>query len=262
VRSPTYHLEVNISDILEDGRSVVLEAENVTEEPSCYLLPTPTIGLPPSLQTVPRIPASDLVLADSRDDLDNLVSTSGTVRLVSTDELLHFKPREDGREGEFEREIEILGRLGELRGSGVDLRASELGGIVVSGAEGEMAIGFVVKLIPQHQQGLHPLEKGFCGLFELHKEWEEQVRETVAVLHAHGIVWGDVNPCNVVIDENLDAWVIDFGGNFNWEFVDEDKKETEEGDWQGIDRLFGEWLPSCRIWPSGDVGEVNVEDLV
>lgn len=35
---------------------------------------------------------------------------------------------------------------------------------------------------------------------------------------------------NVVIDEAMNAWVIDFGGMNNVEFVDEDKRETIEGD--------------------------------
>ena len=46
------------------------------------------------------------------------------------------------------------------------------------------------------------------------------------VLHDNDIVWGDVNPMNVVIDEAMDAWVIDFGGNNNVAFVDDEKRET------------------------------------
>lgn len=49
---------------------------------------------------------------------------------------------------------------------------------------------------------------------------------------------------NVAVDEAMDAWIIDFGGMNNVEFVDEEKRETFEGDWQGIRRLFQEWLPS------------------
>lgn len=39
------------------------------------------------------------------------------------------------------------------------------------------------------------------------------------------------------------AWVIDFGGRNNPLFIDNDKAETIEGDWQGIRRLFEMWLP-------------------
>ncbi len=66
----------------------------------------------------------------------------------------------------------------------------------------------------------------------------------MAQLHAHDLVWGDVNPGNVVIDDVGHAWVIDFGGGNHPDFVDNEKAETVEGDWQGVGRLFGEWLPS------------------
>jgi hypothetical protein len=49
---------------------------------------------------------------------------------------------------------------------------------------------------------------------------------------------------NVVIDENFDAWVIDFGGMNNVDFVDDENRETVRGDWQGVGKLFGQWLPS------------------
>jgi hypothetical protein len=52
-----------------------------------------------------------------------------------------------------------------------------------------------------------------------------------------------VNPCYVAVDEKLDAWIVGFGGMNNDEFVDDDKAETKEGDWQGVERLFGTWLP-------------------
>lgn len=86
--------------------------------------------------------------------------------------------------------------------------------------------------------------QGFWGQPELHKKWEEQVTGIVQELHAFDIVWGDVNPTNVVIDRAMDAWVIDFGGMNNVEFVDEEGRETVEGDRQGVKRLFQEWLPS------------------
>lgn len=79
-----------------------------------------------------------------------------------------------------------------------------------------------------------------------HPRWEKQVKVIVEALHSHGIVWGDVNAGNVVIDRDDDAWVIDFGGRNNPWFVDDDKFETIEGDLQGVRRLFQEWLPKRR----------------
>lgn len=61
--------------------------------------------------------------------------------------------------------------------------------------------------------------------------------ETAHELHRQGIVWGDVKPDNVLIDKNLDAWVVDFGGGFDPEWVDRELAETVEGDLQGLSRM-------------------------
>ncbi|KAK2668010.1 hypothetical protein RAB80_017201 [Fusarium oxysporum f. sp. vasinfectum] len=52
-------------------------------------------------------------------------------------------------------------------------------------------------------------------------------------LHEEGIVWGDAKPDNVLIDKDENAWIIDFGGSYTPGWVDEDKAETFEGDYQG-----------------------------
>ena len=156
---------------------------------------------------------------------------------------MFFKPRVEMREPELEREIKIMSRIEET-GLRARIRVPELRGIVVSGEKGETAVGFLMSLIISPESGHDLQSQAFWALPELHKKWEEQVTAITKELHAHGIVWGDVNPTNVIIDEAMDAWVIDFGGMNNVEFVDEDKRETVEGDWQGISRLFHDWLPS------------------
>jgi hypothetical protein len=47
---------------------------------------------------------------------------------------------------------------------------------------------------------------------------------------------------NIVIGKVMYAWIIDFDGSNNVEFVDDIHCETVEGDKQGIRRLFQEWL--------------------
>lgn len=69
------------------------------------------------------------------------------------------------------------------------------------------------------------------------RKWVSQIEDTARKLHENGIVWGDVKPNNVLIDEEDNAWVIDFGGGYNSGFVDEDVIETVEGDVQGISRI-------------------------
>lgn len=46
-----------------------------------------------------------------------------------------------------------------------------------------------------------------------------------------------MKPENVLIDHDQNAWVIDFGGGFSPDFVDEVVMETAEGDNQGISRI-------------------------
>lgn len=70
------------------------------------------------------------------------------------------------------------------------------------------------------------------------------MRSTLQILHENDIVCGDVNPCNVAIDEEYSTWIVDFGGLNNAEFVDEDKAETREDYWQGVDECS---LCGCRI---------------
>ena len=81
----------------------------------------------------------------------------------------------------------------------------------------------------------------------MHAKWKAQVVDMVTELHAHDVIWGDVNAGNVVIDHASNAWLIDFGGLNNPEFVDDDLAETKEGDWQGVHRLFEVWLPQRAV---------------
>jgi serine/threonine protein kinase len=42
--------------------------------------------------------------------------------------------------------------------------------------------------------------------------WTRQMKEAIDYLHHQGCVWGDVKPDNVLIRENGDIVLIDFGG--------------------------------------------------
>lgn len=149
-----------------------------------------------------------------------------------------FKPRWDLMAPEFDREISVLDAI--LRfGSDKTLKVSPFKGLVI------VDNGLVAGMLFEWLEGWPLAEHPQLSDLKSHKLWQEQVEATVNELHRHQIIWGDVNVHNIFIDTNADAWVIDFGGNCNVEFVDEELKETYEGDIQGLRRVFGEWITAA-----------------
>ncbi|KAF2018717.1 kinase-like protein [Aaosphaeria arxii CBS 175.79] len=70
------------------------------------------------------------------------------------------------------------------------------------------------------------------------KKWYCQVRDTLNWIHSMSLVWGDIKAENVLIDEEGNAWIIDFGGSYTDGWVDQHLVEKEEGDLQGLERLM------------------------
>lgn len=240
LRSPVYTLEIVKTGF--PGDTQIIGGNKCSYTPALNLLPLEIVELPPECNAIPRFAGSEF----SMDDHDPSSGTLQGRRLVSEGRYMYFKPREAAREKQFDRELCTLNDIKRKRLAKGEIKLPDLHGIVVSGdAEGK-CIGVLINMIPASSFGTDLLSPGCWTHGELHEKWEQQVTATVEVLHAHGIVWGDVNPGNVVIDEALNAWVIDFGGMNNPEFVDDDKTETIEGDWQGVRRLFQEWLASRR----------------
>ncbi|OPB43268.1 hypothetical protein A0O28_0104590 [Trichoderma guizhouense] len=46
------------------------------------------------------------------------------------------------------------------------------------------------------------------------EQWMGQLETALSALHENRIVWGDIKAANVLIDENEDAWLVDFGGGY------------------------------------------------
>lgn len=72
---------------------------------------------------------------------------------------------------------------------------------------------------------------------EKRQKWILQISETIQYLHKHGLVWGDGKSSNIIIDEQDNAWLIDFGGGFTEGWVDEELSETKEGDEQALAKI-------------------------
>lgn len=119
------------------------------------------------------------------------------------------------------------------------LRVAGVHSIVIS-EDATMTIGLLFDLIPSAAEPLDNLQWQLAS--EHHAKWKQQVTDIVTELHSYDIVWGDVHPGNIFIDKNFDAWLLDFGGGWVEEFVDSEKAGTKEGDWQGVRRIFDEWI--------------------
>ena len=72
----------------------------------------------------------------------------------------------------------------------------------------------------------------------LGQQWATQVHDIVAKLHDAGIIWGDAKPENILIDQNNDAWIIDFGGGYTDGWVPKDLAGTMEGDLQALGKIM------------------------
>lgn len=70
------------------------------------------------------------------------------------------------------------------------------------------------------------------------EKWASQIRQTVELLHQHGLIWGGGKPDSIIIDEQDNAWLIDFGGGYTRGWIDEDLAETKEGDEQALNRIM------------------------
>lgn len=235
VHTPIYTLKIVSSDN-EDAR--IICGDSCSYGPAADLCPMKITDLPTACRAISRFSAKQITI-DKRGSLGNV---QGRIK-TPEGRAMYFKPREKGRERQFDRELSILNHIKTKALARGEIKLSDLEGIVVSEQEEEYCIGVLINIIPPSSQGTDLLSPGLWTQRELHEKWEQQVKATVKALHAHGIVWGDVNAGNVVIDQSLDAWVIDFGGRNNPMFVDDDKAETLEGDWQGVERLFQMWLP-------------------
>lgn len=239
LHSPAYHLELVDAGQNQDIR--IVGDDRCVRMPLFSASPVRNEELHGSYKSIARFQASTIWIAPNSDPASSLDTLQGRV-VMPEGTSMYFKPRLEARGSEFERELRIMSRIEEI-GLRAQIRVPKLYGIVVSGQAGGTIVGIVMSLIASSKIGTTLGSNGFWSQLEFHKKWEDQVYAMVRELHAHDLVWGDVNPTNIMIDERMDAWIVDFGGMNNVEFVDEENRETIEGDWQGVRRLFQEWLP-------------------
>lgn len=107
-------------------------------------------------------------------------------------------------------------------------------------------IGILLSYIPHRHHSLQALLDGVArgtipadeATPSLRRKWAMQIRKTLRGLHNLGILWRDIKTNNVLIDENGDAVVLDFGGGNTLGWVDPDKYGTMEGEEQGLGKIM------------------------
>lgn len=82
------------------------------------------------------------------------------------------------------------------------------------------------------------------------ERWAWQIDETVQQLHDAGVVWGDANAGNVLIDKNNDAWLIRCGKGSTKGWNGREKAGTKKGDMQGVQEIVDYLLSEDHEAPS------------
>jgi serine/threonine protein kinase len=221
----TYHLKLVVS-----GPSLYPKAirDHHVIDPFVLMIPSQDF---PQYPQVGRSKASDIqivtVISDEYDYMSEIprqaVASDGTVKF--------FKPALD--KSQVIMEIEMHSRIVNVGLKG-KIRVAGLHSIVVS-KDATMTIGLLFDLIPSVEESLN---SPICRMAsEHHAKWKRQVTDIVNELHSHDIVWGDVHPGNIVIDESSDAWVVDFGGGWFEDFVDRKRAGTKRRLARGSENL-------------------------
>lgn len=69
------------------------------------------------------------------------------------------------------------------------------------------------------------------------QRWISQLDAALTELHKAGVVWGDVKAENVLVDQEDNVWITDFGGGYTQGWVESQVAGTVEGDLAGMAKL-------------------------
>jgi hypothetical protein len=154
--------------------------------------------------------------------------------LVNKETICYFKAFQPGCRQEALHELKAYLCIDQLRAEDGVQVPNTLG--LVQRDDGSSYIGFLLSYIDCDGR---TLEGAVCADTPQHlrQRWADQVISTVKLLHKAGIIWGDAKAANVLVDTNMDTWIIDFGGGFTEGWVEREKAGTVEGDLQGLAKI-------------------------
>ncbi|KAI0392794.1 hypothetical protein F5Y17DRAFT_435145 [Xylariaceae sp. FL0594] len=217
----------------------------------CLLEPLASVDLYSSRQ-VRLLPSS------SQGKLDPYLGGPGKVSVG--DITCYFKAWEPGRgkHGATYHELQAYRKIANAIAEGKlphDIRISRLYGAVVDHdndlpqhfppaehgpTSGKRLVGILLTYV--ENKGTLYLTAPWSDVTEDRRlRWADELEILIRTLHGAGLVWGDAKPHNVLVDTMDNLWLIDFGGSFTQGWVDEEKRDTAEGDLQGLERIKN-WL--------------------
>ncbi|KAJ6784636.1 hypothetical protein PWT90_04492 [Aphanocladium album] len=137
------------------------------------------------------------------------------------------------------REVALLGRIAASHGQFREpFRTSRLAGLVVWDDDEGSLMGLLMDFIPGRTLTAE-LSAGDASL-DSRRKWFAQMESTMMQLHAADIIWGDVKPDNVMINDEGDAVLVDFGGGYTPRYIPRSMHETIEGDLMGMRKIRAE----------------------
>lgn len=154
--------------------------------------------------------------------------------LVGKETICYLKVFSPGWEREALREIKAYIRINELEIRD-GLHVPFLFGLV-QGEDSTSCLGLLLSYIDCNNMTLESIVSDNTPK-PLRQRWADQVTSTVRRVHEAEIVWGDAKAANVLVDLNMDAWIIDFGGGFTQGWVQRENAGTVEGDSQGLAKI-------------------------
>lgn len=151
---------------------------------------------------------------------------------IKGQQLAFFKSINAGDVNSTFRELRAYTRIKSLS---QPINTCELYGIVQIPSSGRI-VGLLLSYIESDNRTLLCTGKD-PKYASMRQKWMDQITHSVEELHAHGVVWGDAKPDNVLIDVQDAAYLIDFGGGYTRGWVDKELVNSTEGDLQGLRRI-------------------------
>ena len=194
----------------------------------------------------PTVKAKEISLARTSE------TSSNTNLVMFNNRVCWFKPVLSGVANlPYIREIDILFKLSQENLSPT-LRFPQLKAIVLDDRRGDSGVvnGLILSAIyPNHgtiADRINGAEGRSLSVTSCQR-WCHDIENMIHILHKRDFVWGDVSPNNMIIDEDENVWIIDFGGGYTEGWVEPEDRETKKGDLQGLERIKEYLLDTDRM---------------